>query len=43
MVDRSFTRKIIGLAMRGHKELGPGLDINFNVKQLRQGIKRVIH
>lgn len=34
--------RILGCALEVHKALGPGLLMNFNVKVLKQGIRRVI-
>ena len=38
----SISDKIIGAAIEVHKELGPGLLINFNVDILKKGIRRRI-
>ncbi len=46
-----LTNKIIGAAIEVHRTLGPGLLestyeallINFNVKQLTMGIRRLVH
>jgi hypothetical protein len=37
-----YTSAIIECAIKVHKELGPGLLINFNVSLLKNGIKRKI-
>ncbi len=37
-----LTEKIIGAAIEVHRNLGPGLLINFNVKLLKDGIRRFI-
>ena len=37
----SLTGVIIGAAIEVHRGLGPGLPINFNVKLLKDGIRRI--
>ena len=37
---KELTELIIGSAMNAHKALGPGLLVNFNVRLLKQGIRR---
>ena len=38
----TLTHNIIGAAIEVHRELGSGLLINFNVKILKDGIRRMI-
>jgi hypothetical protein len=40
--NRDLTHRIIGLAMRVHRRLGPGLLINFNTVSLTDGTKRCV-
>ena len=35
--------QVVDAAMRVHSALGPGLLINFNVVQLKNGIKRMVN
>jgi hypothetical protein len=37
-----LTKQIIGAAIKVHRHLGPGLLLNFNVKLLKDGIRRFI-
>lgn len=43
MIENEIATKVIGFAIDIHKQLGPGLIINFNVTLLRKGIRRVIN
>ena len=43
MNENELSDILIGLAIKIHKSLGPGLLINFNVTVLKNGIKRVVN
>jgi hypothetical protein len=43
MNENEISNRGIGVANKVHQALAPGLLINFNVVQLRDGIRRVVN
>ena len=41
--ENRVTDAIIGAAIKVHRALGPGLLINFSVRMLKAGLKRVVN
>ena len=42
LYNHLLSGKVIGCAIEVHRQLGPGLLINFNVPLLKEGIKKYI-
>jgi len=43
MTENEISKQIIGTAINLHKNLGPGLLMNFNTRLLKDGVYRIVN